>query len=84
MCHLSGSGHPRTREKLWARATRWTKGLRPAWWGWGLHRLGGSQPWPGQTPLPLGPVWLCGGMGQHALYPQGLLSCVRSTSCAER
>ena len=64
VCHLSRSGHPRTCEKLWARAMRWTMGLRASLVWEGAARLSGSQPWLGHTPAapqPCFAVWGCGG-----------------------
>lgn len=40
--HLTGRGHPRTCEMLWAGAPRRARGLGPSLVGWGGHRLSGS------------------------------------------
>lgn len=48
--HLSSSRHPRTCKKLWATATRWTRGLRASLVGVGLPQtLRVSAP-PGTDP----------------------------------
>ena len=69
MCHLSGRGHPRTCEKLWARAPRWTAWLRASLVGVGLPQAQGASPGWERVRLPLIPVLLCGGVGEHTLHP---------------
>lgn len=88
MCHLSGRGHPRTCEKLWAGAPRWTMCLRASLAGVGPPQAQGASPgWEG-AGCPSALLCCAGAWGStlHLHLTQslhrGLLSCVSDISCA--